>query len=122
MSCNYQGGSRAIRKFNNLLVRTVCPSCENNVRLELRFAYGLCDARTYLVGDTIIWGGMTSRGMPGRAKVAVLGSDICETCLADIVWGVEIENDKIMGARPLTREEEKAMSKNPEGEFIVIEP
>ena len=112
--------------FNTLAdaVPEVCPHCGSQIRRSVQFTYGLTRQLTYHLGEKLAWadlGNMNNRGFPGYAAVVAEGyPELCPVCgydlPGDVRYDVLIEDDVLVGARPLSGE----YRFGPEG-FVVVQ-
>lgn len=84
--------------FNTVRILGTCPSCKNEVNLEVQFKYGDVWQHHYQIGDVIKWGG-NDIGKPALRKVIVEGFAVCPTCDSELDYEVWLENDKIVAIK-----------------------
>jgi len=105
--------------FNTLQIKTVCPSCETEVDINLQFKYGDTWQFKYEIGDILKWGG-NDIGKPGLKRVAVDAvAEGCPSCGFAGIGDYEIlvENDRVLTARPASGEYNFSKGDDP---FVVI--
>jgi hypothetical protein len=103
--------------FNTVRILGTCPSCKNEVNLEVQFKYGDVWQHHYQVGDVINWGG-NDIGKSDRRKVIVEGFAICPICDSELDYELWLEKDRIIAVKPASGTYDLAST--PEG-YIVIE-
>ena len=103
--------------FNTVRILGTCPSCKNEVNLEVQFKYGDVWQHHYQVGDVIKWGG-NNVGTHGHRKVVTEGVEACPICDSELDYEVWLEKDEIVAVKSTSGTYDPAST--PEG-YIVIE-
>ena len=86
--------------YNLLLVELDCPRCHARAGCEVEFKLGLCELRTYRLGETLRWaGGHRNKPLrrPDAGAAEGEGYTECPHCGKDFWVRVEVRDDRIRG-------------------------